>query len=147
MQAVAAHICYLLAGVHPQPFAAASHLCLLGGNHRGNRRCYASVAAMQRTQVLEWARSQGTSRACVNTHVCLSDVQPPVVIARGLKVGLSIHRVACLTCGPQDLIATAVSLACVGTQHVSLSDVQPIPKKTAKTILGNFVRLHSSNLV
>ena len=86
MQATAAHICYLLAGVHPQLFDAASHLCLLGGNHRGDRRCYASVAAMQRTQVLEWARSQGTSLACVNTHVCLSDVQLTVRIAHGLKV-------------------------------------------------------------
>lgn len=61
LQAVAAHICYALAGVDPQQYDAASQMCLLGGNHRSNIRCYASVSAMQQTQILEWARSQGTS--------------------------------------------------------------------------------------
>ena len=60
MQAVAAHICYVLAGVHTQPFDPASKLCLVGANHRTHPRRFASIPALQRSEVLEWARSQGT---------------------------------------------------------------------------------------
>ena len=59
LQAVAAHICYVLAGLHIQPCDPVSQLCLVGGDHRTCPRQFATVSALQRSEVLEWARSQG----------------------------------------------------------------------------------------
>ena len=56
---MAAHVCYVLAGLHSQPYGAASQLCLVGGDHRAQPRCFATLSAMQRNEVLEWARCQG----------------------------------------------------------------------------------------
>lgn len=63
MQAVAAHICYVLAGMHTQPFDPASQMCLVGADHRTSPRRFASIPALQRSEVLEWARSQGRHMA------------------------------------------------------------------------------------
>lgn len=56
---MAAHVCYMLAGLHSQPYDAAAQLCLVGGDHRAHPRCFATLSAMQRNEVLEWARCQG----------------------------------------------------------------------------------------
>ena len=65
MQALAAHVCYVLAGWHSQPCDAASQTCLVGGDHRAHPRCFATPLAMQRSEVLEWARSQGNTSQCL----------------------------------------------------------------------------------
>lgn len=59
MQAVAGHICYVLAGLHVQPYGPASQVCLVGADHRSCPRRFATIPALQRSEVLEWARSQG----------------------------------------------------------------------------------------
>lgn len=59
MQALAAHVCYVLAGLPSQPYDAASQLCLVGADHRAHPRCFATPPVMQRSELLEWARSQG----------------------------------------------------------------------------------------
>jgi len=62
MQAVAGHICYVLAGLHTQPHGPASQLCLVGADHRTCPRRFATIPALQRSEILEWARSQGRDR-------------------------------------------------------------------------------------
>jgi len=62
LQAVAGHICYVLAGLHTQPHGPASQLCLVGADHHSCPRCFATIPALQRSEVLEWARSQGGHR-------------------------------------------------------------------------------------
>lgn len=59
---MAAHVCYVLAGLHSQAYDAASQLCLVGGDHRAYPRCFATLLAMQRNEVLEWARCQGNGQ-------------------------------------------------------------------------------------
>ena len=58
-QVDAAHACYLVAGLSPQFWEAGARLCLVGGDHRSLARSAPSVAALQRTEVLEWARLPG----------------------------------------------------------------------------------------
>ena len=58
-QAAAAHLCYLLAGQPVQWLEPGARLCLPGGDHRGCPRTFASAAALQALEVLEWARSLG----------------------------------------------------------------------------------------
>ena len=65
MQAVAGHICYVLAGLHTQPHGPASQLCLVGADHHTCPRRFATIPALQRSEVLEWARSQ-SRHLCVN---------------------------------------------------------------------------------
>ncbi|KAL0026968.1 hypothetical protein WJX79_003842 [Trebouxia sp. C0005] len=60
-QAVAGHICYILAGLHTQPHGPASQMCLVGADHHSCPRRFATIPALQRSEVLEWARSQGNS--------------------------------------------------------------------------------------
>ncbi|DBA94995.1 TPA: hypothetical protein ACH3X1_002518 [Trebouxia sp. C0004] len=60
-QAVAGHICYVLAGLHTQPHGPASQLCLVGADHHTCPRCFVTIPAVQRSEALEWARSQGNS--------------------------------------------------------------------------------------
>lgn len=59
MQALAAHVCYVLAGLHSQAYDDASQLCLVGADHRSQPRRFATLSAMQRNEVLEWAHCQG----------------------------------------------------------------------------------------
>lgn len=60
MQAEAAHVCYLTAGCLPLPNDnPACKLALLGGDHLAQRRTYASLLAIMRTEVYEFARCQG----------------------------------------------------------------------------------------
>lgn len=65
LQVEAAHLCYMVAGLAPQSFDVAARLCLLGADHRASPRCFASVAALQRTEVLEWAKLPGAP--CVHS--------------------------------------------------------------------------------
>jgi hypothetical protein len=59
VQAEAAHLCYLVAGVLPQVYEPGARMCLLGADHRGAPHTLASVAALQRTEILEWAKLPG----------------------------------------------------------------------------------------
>jgi hypothetical protein len=43
----------------PQPYDPAARVCLLGADHRAAARSFASVAALQRTEVFEWAKLPG----------------------------------------------------------------------------------------
>lgn len=68
LQAVAAHVCYLVASSAPQAYEPASRLCLPGEDHRVQARCFATrIAALQRSEVLEWARTSGEvpNRECL----------------------------------------------------------------------------------
>ncbi|KAK9806007.1 hypothetical protein WJX73_003988 [Symbiochloris irregularis] len=61
-EVTAAHVCYVAAGVPPQAFDPSSRMCLPGVDHRRNPRSFCtSAAAMQRSEVLEWARTQGNA--------------------------------------------------------------------------------------
>ncbi|KAF4318751.1 hypothetical protein G195_007866 [Phytophthora kernoviae 00238/432] len=61
----AAHVCYLLAGIQVEAPMPSSKIALLGGDHRTPKeaRFYVSPAAVQRTEVYEWAQkhSRGVS--------------------------------------------------------------------------------------
>jgi hypothetical protein len=61
VQAEAAHLCYLVAGVLPQVYEPGARMCLLGADHRGAPHTLASVAALQRTEILEWAKLPGAT--------------------------------------------------------------------------------------
>ena len=63
-QAEAAHLCYLIGGVLPQAYEAGARMCLLGADHRAAPHTLASVAALQRTEVLDWARLPGAAALC-----------------------------------------------------------------------------------
>ncbi|CAD7702119.1 unnamed protein product [Ostreobium quekettii] len=67
-----AQLCYLVAGILPQPLDAASgcRLTLVGADHRSDPRLYASVEAIQRTEVYEWAFS------VAHPHHRMVDFQP-----------------------------------------------------------------------
>ncbi|CAH0520677.1 unnamed protein product [Peronospora belbahrii] len=54
----AAHTCYLLAGIQVDAPTPSSKLALLGGDHRtpAEARSYVSPAAVQRTEIYEWAQ-------------------------------------------------------------------------------------------
>ena len=56
-QVDAAHLCYLVAGLTPTFWEPGARLCVLGADHAA-RSC-ASVPALQRTEVLEWAKLPG----------------------------------------------------------------------------------------
>lgn len=74
MQAAAAHACYVAAGALPQLLEPGARLCLPGADHRGRSRSFAdSVAALQRSEALEWARCQGECPAVT----CNTDVSAP----------------------------------------------------------------------
>ena len=60
-QACAAQVCFLVAGAAPQPFDPASRWCLPGADHRRQPRTYASIPALHRALLLEWARLAGES--------------------------------------------------------------------------------------
>ena len=64
---MAAHLCYLLAGLVPQWLEPGARMCLPGGDHRGSPRTFASNAALQAAEVVEWARSAGLPRC----YLCL----------------------------------------------------------------------------
>ena len=58
-QAQAAHVCYIAAGVLPQPWTPSAQFCLPGTDHRAHPRTFASVAALQASDILEWLMVQG----------------------------------------------------------------------------------------
>ena len=58
-QAEAAHVCYIAAGVLPQPWTPSAQFCLPGTDHRAHPRTFASVAALQASDILEWLLVQG----------------------------------------------------------------------------------------
>lgn len=95
---MAAHTCYVLAGLPPQPFDVNAQLCLLGGDHSSNPRCYASTAAMQLTQVLEWARCQGgLSLQYATLHDDCALMEDFIEECRELPVGLHLAARICFT--------------------------------------------------
>lgn len=66
-------MCYLVAGLAPGFWDPGSRLCAVGADHRSAPRSLACVAALQRTEVLEWARLPG-ARALLRilplSHAC-----------------------------------------------------------------------------
>lgn len=63
-------MCYLVAGVLPQVYEPGARMCLLGADHRGAPHTLASVAALQRTEILEWAKLPGA-----HVHDCCFSVR------------------------------------------------------------------------
>ena len=63
LQVDAAHLCYLVAGLTPSFWEPGARMCVLGADHRAAPRSCASAAALQRTEVLEWAKLPGTPAA------------------------------------------------------------------------------------
>ncbi|GMF24498.1 unnamed protein product [Phytophthora lilii] len=61
----AAHVCYLLAGIQVEAPMPSSKMALLGGDHRTPKeaRFYVSPAAVQRTEVYEWAQKHSKGPA------------------------------------------------------------------------------------
>ncbi|KAH7469262.1 Protein transport protein SEC16A-like protein [Phytophthora ramorum] len=61
----AAHVCYLLAGAQVEAPMPSSKMALLGGDHRTPKeaRFYVSPAAVQRTEVYEWAQKHSKGAA------------------------------------------------------------------------------------
>lgn len=82
MQEDAAQLCYLVAGLMPQPYDPAARLCLLGADHRAAPRSLASIPALQRTEVLEWAKLPGEYP--LSTVITESTFQHASVGHRGL---------------------------------------------------------------
>ena len=74
MQVEPAHLCYLVGGVLPQVYEAGARMCLLGANHRAAPHSLASLSALQRTEVLEWAKLPGVC----SPSGCLCDPLHPV---------------------------------------------------------------------
>ena len=75
MQVIAAQLCYMVARAPLQVWEPTSRLCLLGVDHRKQLPgSLASVAAFQRTEIYEWAMTQGgISDACAKAtgfHLC-----------------------------------------------------------------------------
>ncbi len=68
MQVEAAHLCYLVGGVLPQVYDASARMCLLGADHRSAPHTLASLPALQRTEVLEWAKLPGAHSLCLSVH-------------------------------------------------------------------------------
>ncbi|KAK3255337.1 hypothetical protein CYMTET_35475, partial [Cymbomonas tetramitiformis] len=69
-QPVAAHLCYLLSGVALQAYAPGARLCLLGADHIGRPRTYATPFAIQRTELYE------RIQMLVNPQALLAEFQP-----------------------------------------------------------------------
>lgn len=78
LQGLAAHVCYLVAGALPGFWDDGdTRYCLLGMDHSHMPRAYASVLALQRTQVVEWVRQvataageKGSGKLGHGTHQC-----------------------------------------------------------------------------
>ncbi|KAK9825303.1 hypothetical protein WJX74_007514 [Apatococcus lobatus] len=68
-QLEAAHACFVVAGEPPQGFSAEACMCLVGGDHLGRPRTFACPAALQRTEILEWARPSGAGGAAAAASV------------------------------------------------------------------------------
>ena len=68
MQVEAAHLCYLVGGVLPQVYEAGARMCLLGADHRAAPHSLASLPALQRTEVLEWAKLPGAPSPWLPHH-------------------------------------------------------------------------------
>lgn len=66
---IAAHVCYLLAGLGVEAPAPTARMALLGADHRtpAASRFYVSAAAVQRTEMYEWIqrRASGNSSAAI----------------------------------------------------------------------------------
>lgn len=62
---LAAHICYLLAGITVEAPSPSSKIALLGGDHRtpNEARFYVSASAVQRTEIYEWIQKKASSNA------------------------------------------------------------------------------------
>ena len=61
LQAVAAHICFILGGQPAFPYDATARMCLPGVDHRSRPGGLSDVRGIQRGILLEWAKSQGHS--------------------------------------------------------------------------------------
>ncbi len=59
LQVEAAHLCFVVGGMPMQPWDAAAPFCVIGQDSRHRPRQLLDLLALQRTEVLEWARSQG----------------------------------------------------------------------------------------
>ena len=80
----AAHLCYLLAGVAPEPLAAAPgqhcRLALLGADHNACPASFATAAALQRTEVWEQARRYSNPKA-VHAPLLVFKLQHALLLA------------------------------------------------------------------
>ena len=54
-------MCYVLAGNQPQAWGQEAQFCLPGGDHRSRPRSYASLEALQASDILEWVCQQSTA--------------------------------------------------------------------------------------
>ncbi|CAL8467566.1 g7104 [Coccomyxa elongata] len=63
----AAHLCYVVAGVTPQSYDPSARLCLVGADHRAAPRSLACIPALQRTEILEWAKLPGAAQPAALT--------------------------------------------------------------------------------
>ena len=59
MQVEAAHLCFVVGGMPMQPWDAAAPFCIVGQDSRHRPRQLMDLFALQQTEVLDWARSQG----------------------------------------------------------------------------------------
>ena len=86
MQAEAAHICYTAAGVLPQPWTPSAQFCLPGTDHRAHPRTFASIGALQASDILEWLMckvGQWASAALAGTLGCLLQAMVTGALNRG----------------------------------------------------------------
>ena len=82
MQVEAAHLCYLVGGVLPQVYDPGARMCLLGADHRAAPHILASLPALQRTEVLEWAKLPGAHSPWLSIcHLHLVSIPPPHCLA------------------------------------------------------------------
>ena len=108
VQLEAAHACFVVASEPCQGFSAEACMCLVGGNHQECPRTFTSPAALQRTEILEWARFPGTPALLLGTaehHVS----ENPLDIWSHTVEGRCHHclRKVCVgsTCGASELCA------------------------------------------
>lgn len=87
MQAAAAHVCYVIGGMRPEPFSQEARLCLVGWDHRFSPRSFSSLTSLQRTQILEWASPAQPSGA--DSH-CLMKYYPCGSLIEVLVYGVCI---------------------------------------------------------
>ena len=78
LQAEASQVCYILAGVLPQHWAPEAQLCLPGADHARRPRSYASLPALQASDILEWAVLQSELISIGNRCSMVVSVQLPV---------------------------------------------------------------------
>ncbi|EPS72645.1 hypothetical protein M569_02109 [Genlisea aurea] len=60
--AIAAHICYLVAEASFEAYSDSARLCLVGADHWKSPRTYASPEAIQRTEIYEYSKTLGNSQ-------------------------------------------------------------------------------------